>query len=135
MTLAQRAAYTAALERLQGDAGITGYRRILHPELSRTGSCGLCIVASDQVYKTSELMPLHNLCKCTVLPIIGALDPGSSLNNLTLADLYAAAGDSTHAHDLKRVKVTVRQHGEYGPVLVIAGQQFTGLDDLLPVAA
>lgn len=136
MTLAQRAAYTGALEKLQGSAGITGFRRVLHPELSRTGSCALCVVASDNVYKVSQLMPLHNLCKCTVLPIIGALDPGSSLNNLTLTDLYDAAGGSTHAFDLKNVKVTVRQHGEYGPVLVIAGQQFTGLDDLhLPVAA
>lgn len=135
MTLAQRAAYTGALEKLQGSAGITGFRRILHPELSRTGSCGLCIVASDNVYKVSQLMPLHNLCKCTVLPIIGSLDPGNSLNNLTLADLYAAAG-STHGHDLKNTKVVVRQHGEYGPVLVFKGQQFTSLDDLqLPAAA
>lgn len=136
MTLAQRAAYTAALERLQGAAGITGYRRVLHPELSRTGSCGLCAVASDNVYKTSQLMPLHNLCKCTVLPIIGDLDPGNSLNGLTLADIYGAAGGSTHGFDLKNVKVTVRQHGEYGPVLTYTGQQFTGLDDLaLPAAA
>lgn len=136
MTLAQRAAYTAALERLQGAAGITGYRRVLHPELSRTGSCGLCAVASDNVYKTSQLMPLHNLCKCTVLPIIGDLDPGNSLNGLTLADIYGAAGGSTHGFDLKNVKVTVRQHGEYGPVLTYAGDAFTGLDDLaLPAAA
>lgn len=136
MTLAQRAAYTGALERLESTAGITGYRRVLHPELSRTGSCALCVVASDNIYKVAQLMPLHNLCKCTVLPIIGALDPGNSLNNLTLADLYDAAGGSTFGADLKSVKVVVEQHGEYGPVLRIKGQKFTSLDDLaLPVAA
>lgn len=134
MTLAQRAAYTAAFEKLQNQAGITGYRRILHPELSRTGSCGLCAVASDQVYHVADLMPLHNLCKCTVLPIIGALDPGSGLNNLTLTDLYGAAGSSNRAEALKRV-VIMQEHGEYGPVLRIKGQNFLALDDLRPVAA
>ena len=134
MTLAQRAAYTASFEKLQTSAGIKGYRRILHPELSKTGACGLCAVASDQIYHVAQLMPLHNLCKCTVLPIIGTADPGSGLNNLTLEQLYGSAGGSTHAFDLKRV-VVVQQHGEYGPVLAIKGQKFTSLDDLLPVAA
>lgn len=133
MTLAQRAAYTAAMEKLEGTAGITGYRRVVHPELAKTGSCGLCVVASDQKYKTSQLMPLHPGCNCTVLPIIGDLDPGASLNEVSLSDLYAAAG-STHAHDLINTKVVVHEHGEYGPVLWVKGQKFTSLDDLQQAA-
>jgi hypothetical protein len=50
MTLAQRGRVPAAFERLEADLRVTGYRRVVHPELSRTGTCGLCIVASDQVY-------------------------------------------------------------------------------------
>jgi hypothetical protein len=143
MTLAQREAYQATFARLEQQVGITGYRRIVHPELAKTGSCGLCIVASDQVYHTSFLMPIHERCNCTVLPIIGEIDPGNSLNNLTLGDFYGAAGpfsgspgteESTHGHHLKRVKVAVQDHGEYGPVLTILGQQFTGPDDLLVAA-
>ena len=142
MTLAQREAYQATFARLGDRVGITGYRRIVHPELAKTGSCGLCIVASDQVYHSAFLLPIHGNCNCTVLPIIGEIDPGNSLNNLTLGDFYGAAGpfagpgetESTHGHDLKRVKVLVQEHGEYGPVLTIAGQHFTGPDDLAAAA-
>jgi hypothetical protein len=136
VTLAQREAYQQTLLRLERAAGITGYRRIVHPELARTGSCGLCIVASDNVYHTSQLLPIHGGCNCTVLPIVGALDPGNSLNNMTLGDFYAAAarpggrGPSTSGDDLKKIRVTVNEHGEYGPVLTYTGQKFTGPDDI-----
>jgi hypothetical protein len=134
MTLAQREAYQATFAKLEQRVGITGYRRIVHPELAKTGSCGLCIVASDQIYHTAFLLPIHGNCNCTVLPVVGEIDPGSSLNNLTLGDFYAAAGDSTHAHDLKRVRVVVNEHGEYGPVLGVEGQHFTGPGDLAAAA-
>jgi hypothetical protein len=143
MTLAQRGAYQATFARLESRVGITGYRRIVHPELAKTGSCGLCIVASDQVYHSSFLLPIHGNCNCTVLPIIGEIDPGNSLNNLTLGDFYGAAAAfnsspglkaSTLDSDLKRVKVAVHEHGEYGPVLTFAGQHFTGPDDLAAAA-
>jgi hypothetical protein len=56
-------------------------------------------------------------CECTVLPIVGQHDPGSSLNNLDLKKLYADAGDSTNRADLKRTRYKIEQHGELGPVL------------------
>lgn len=56
-------------------------------------------------------------CECTVLPIVGQLDPGSGLNNLDLNSLYAHAGDSTNRVDLKRTRYKIDQHGELGPVL------------------
>lgn len=134
MTLAQREAYQATFANLEQRVGITGYRRIVHPELAKTGSCGLCIVATDQVYHTAFLLPIHGNCNCTVLPVIGEVDPGNSLNNLSLGDFYAAAGDTTHGHDLKKVRVVVNEHGEYGPVLGVEGQHFTSPEDLRSAA-
>jgi hypothetical protein len=132
-TLAMRQASQIALSQLATEANITGYRRILRPELAKTGSCGLCIAASDQVYKRADLLPMHGGCNCDVLPIVGAAggtgDPGNSLNNLDLGDLYAAAG-STDGGDLKRTRFEVNEHGELGPVLTVEGHTFTGPDDL-----
>lgn len=132
-SLAARDAFRQALNALGPEVGVTGYRRIVHPELSETGACGLCIVASDQVYNVGDLMPMHNRCKCTVMPVIGAKggdgDPGSSLNNLSLGSFYQAAG-STSGDDLKKVRVQVNDHGEYGPTLGYTGQKFTSWDDL-----
>lgn len=127
--LAQRQALNDSMREL----GVTRYRRIVRPELSKTGSCGLCIAASDAVYKTSVLMPIHARCKCTVAPIVGALDPGSSLNNLELGDLYDAAGDTSAAR-LKNTRYEVNEHGEWGPVLTRSGDNFTGPQDLAPAA-
>lgn len=133
-TLAMREASRLALSELGPRAGVTGYRRIVRPELARTGSCGLCIVASDRIYKRADLMPIHNGCNCDVLPIIGkaygAGDPGNSFNNLDLEDFYAAAGDSNSGRDLKKVRVQVNEHGEYGPTLGDANQKFTDWRDL-----
>lgn len=41
---------------------VTGYRRVLHPELSKGGSCGLCIAASDRTYYKDQLLPIHARC-------------------------------------------------------------------------
>jgi hypothetical protein len=55
---------------------------------------------------------------------------------MTLGDFYAAAarpggrGPSTSGDDLKKIRVTVNEHGEYGPVLTYTGQKFTGPDDI-----
>lgn len=115
--------------------GITGYRRILHPELSETGPCGLCVVAADRIYHIEDLQPIHDRCKCEVLPVIGAFDPGLSLNADELDAIYDAAGGTggdvikggrRHSGALKRVRVALAEHGELGPVLVDADQQFRG---------
>jgi hypothetical protein len=96
----------------------TGYRRVIHPELAKGGTCGMCIVASDRVYKKSELLPIHDRCHCTVAPILAnGEDPGSGLNNLDLTQLYSDA-EGTQAPDLKRTRYDVNEHGELGAVLV-----------------
>lgn len=105
-------------------AGISRYRRVIRPELSESGSCGLCVAASDRIYTVRELMPIHPPhCKCKTMPIVGDDDPGVRINEDDLKRLYAAAG-STSGDDLKRVRVTVNEHGELGPVLSRKGDAF-----------
>lgn len=117
------AARDSAIQRLFESNRVTGYRRVLHPELSRGGSCGLCIVASDRTYRRDRLMPIHSGCHCGVLPVVGGFDPGANLNRDDLKRIYAAAG-GTGRDVLKRVRVKTRMHGELGPVLVDASHHF-----------
>jgi hypothetical protein len=97
---------------------VLGYHRVIHPELSETGqSCGLCVVASQRMYHTSELMPIHDECNCTVAPAIkGATNLGPLLNEEDLERLYDAAGSNT-AEDLLKTKVSFTEHGELGPII------------------
>ena len=49
------------------DAGVERYKRVPHPELSERGvSCPLCILASTKVYKTEDLLKIHERCNCDV---------------------------------------------------------------------
>lgn len=108
---------------------IIGYRRLIHPEFSKTGTCGLCVVASDRFYTRSELMPLHGNCKCTISPITATRDLGLKLNQDDRDKIYAAAG-STYAEDLKRITVQVRENGELGPILTRKGDKYRGVNDV-----
>ncbi len=96
--------------------GITGYRRIIHPELPGN-VCGLCVVASSRIYRTNQLKRLHGGCRCTVLPVTKTQDPGKTMNEDELRDYYEAAG-SNRREDLQRVVVKTIAHGELGPILV-----------------
>ncbi|WP_137160098.1 hypothetical protein [Blastococcus sp. CCUG 61487] len=126
----QLALTQATVNVLSQTPGTGGYRRILRPYLSRGGSCGLCIAAADRIYGRGDLMPIHAKCKCAVMPITRAGDPGLRLNQRDLDQLYRAAGDSTEGAELKRTRYRVERHGELGPVLVPAGQRFRGVDDV-----
>ncbi|WP_165611120.1 ADP-ribosyltransferase [Mycolicibacterium conceptionense] len=96
---------------------VIGYRRIIHPELSRTGTCGMCIAASDRIYTVGKLLPIHDKCKCTIAAVTEDYDPADDLNTVDLAQLYKDAGGTSVAH-LKRTRYQVDQHGELGPTLV-----------------
>lgn len=111
----------AEQEMWQVSGDIIAYRRILRPELSQFGPCGLCIVAASRVYKTSELKPLHNGCVCDVFPIVKdgsgqIVDPGFDLNAEDLTSLYEAGG-GTNRQGLQRVRLKHLAHGELGPIL------------------
>lgn len=100
---------------------VIGYRRIIHPEESKSGTCGLCVAAASRKYSRKDLKEIHNGCKCTVSVITEAEDPGFDLNEADLKKLYKAAG-STGRGDLQRVRVTVEENGELGPVLKADGE-------------
>lgn len=108
---------------------VVGYRRLIHPEFSKTGTCGLCVVAATRFYTKAELMPLHDLCKCTISPITANRDLGLKLNDDDLKKIYEAGG-SNYADDLKRIKVGIGEHGELGPIIVRDGTHFRGVGDV-----
>lgn len=135
--LRENAALIKALERVEvmGDTDLTlarreeirgiyaatpkvhGYRRVIHPEMSEDGtSCGLCVVASNRVYKSNQLLPIHNECNCSTLPITDDQDPGREINEDDLQAIYDAAG-SNFAGDLLKTKVSFTEHGELGPII------------------
>jgi hypothetical protein len=102
--------------RSSGDQ-IIGYRRIIHPEQSEDGtSCGLCVVASQRIYHTNDLLPIHDRCNCDIMPITAKDDPGKLLNDMDLQRIYEAA-QSNEAGDLLKTKVSFLEHGELGPIL------------------
>jgi hypothetical protein len=109
---------------------VIGYRRVIHPELSRSGTCGLCAVAATRFYKTGDLLPLHNLCDCDTMPVTEGDDPGFRLNDDDLKKIYAAAGDTTQGDFLKEVRISIDEHGELGPILVRQGQEFRSAKDV-----
>lgn len=121
VTLAVRQQYHDSMS----SAGAIGFRRILHPELSQSGPCALCVVASDRLYKTEDLLPLHGNCCCEVLPVYEHADPGIHLNGDDLRHLYEAAGGNTRAA-LREVTVALAEHAELGPILVDANQNNRG---------
>lgn len=111
--LAERDATVVTLKQ----QGAKRYRRVVRPELSASGACGLCIAASQQIYTVDDLLPVHTRCKCAVLPIIGREDPAKTMNAIDIEQLYANAGGRSRG-DLARTRYRVDDHGELGPVLV-----------------
>lgn len=114
--LAEHEAIAKAVDLDQPGPKIIGIRRVIHPELSRTGTCGLCIAAADRIYSVRKLLPIHDLCKCTTAVVTEEHDPGDDVNQADLRQLYTAAGGTSTAH-LKRTRYKVDEHGELGPVL------------------
>lgn len=133
MLLSARLAAQQTLVRIaEQDERLIGYRRIIHPELSDGGVCGLCIAAADRVYTVHKLQPIHDRCKCTIAPVTTAHDPGLALNEDDLGRLYAHSAETapkeviygevrralpTSAKALKKTRYQIVDHGELGPVL------------------
>lgn len=92
-----------------------GYRRIIHPELSRGGTCGLCIAAAHRLYRRADLKPIHDGCNCGVLPVTADADPGKDLNDADLKDVYRAGGTSD-GWTLKQVRFVADENGDLQPV-------------------
>lgn len=112
----------ATREILAASTAVVGYRRVIHPELTRSGTCGLCAAASTRMYEKAELLPIHQGCVCTIAPVTEDQDPGAALNTADLQRLYEMAG-GTYAEQLSRVRYRIDEHGELGPTLVDAGKR------------
>ena len=102
---------------VSGKQKVLGWRRVIRPELSKTGTCGLCFVASFRMYSRKNLNAIHARCNCVVLPATAVFDPGRGMNEADLKRVYRAAGGSTYAGDLLNTRVSIREHGELGQVL------------------
>lgn len=113
----ERSVQQAAAKTVGLDRKVIGYRRVIHPEMSKGGVCGMCVVAADRKYKVGDLKAIHLECKCTVMEIFKDFDPGQQLNGKDLDALYGAAGGNTRDL-LKRVRYTLVDHEELGVVLV-----------------
>jgi hypothetical protein len=117
LMLAQRIAEHEALAQAADlDDKVLGYRRIVHPELAKGGSCGMCLVAANRRYNIGDLKPLHSGCHCTVAAITADFDP-KMVNDEDLSRLYGDA-QSNYRRALVRTRYQVDEHGELGAVLV-----------------
>ena len=122
-------------------SSVTGYMRVP----SGNNPCALCEIASTQVYHSSELMPIHPGCACTEEPVTEDNPWDQASADQRLQDTHAAVFDRLGVADsggrdvgLGKVDssgksisdytalVAVRDHGEIGPMLVRAGDHFTG---------
>ncbi|MFJ8755672.1 hypothetical protein [Streptomyces cyaneofuscatus] len=113
-----------------------GGARYFRRRLSSGKNCALCTIASTQRYRVENLMPIHPGCHCKPEPLPGNRDPGHVIDEQLLKDAHAAIardlGESDaggRAPDYRDVIIT-REHGEYGPLLAVRRNNFTGPDDL-----
>lgn len=120
--LAARAAGSEAMQA----TGVRYYRRVPDGQ-----ACTFCLVASTQRYRARDLMPLHTHCGCTVAPLLSATAPQRIIDQGLLDRLKAASPDRADYWNNPKAVIAVRQHGELGPVLTKAGDNFTGPADLV----
>ena len=118
-------AHRAQVRQFTERRGVTRYRRVF----SGANTCGLCVAASDRLYHKTDLLPLHDNCRCATVPVTAGTDPGSQINQAQLDDLYKQAG-STGAKDLHKVRYNVVDHAEKGPTLVVRGQHWRSPADV-----
>lgn len=111
------AANDGALNVYRHSTRVKMYRRVIHPELSRSGTCGLCVAAASRTYHVSHLNPIHRRCHCTVAPIVGNDDPGFDLYQKDLDRIYKAAGGTGKA-GLANLRFAVANDRELGPVIM-----------------
>jgi len=137
----------ASLFARASNANIVGYIRTL----SGAENCALCYVASTQRYNKNNLSPIHPGCDCGELPIYGDYNVGQVVDQYNLDRIHEAIENrfgvsDVQARDLgigKAVEyedgvrladftlVSVRDHGELGPVLTQRKESFRTLEQVL----
>ena len=98
-------------------------------------NCALCVVASTQRYHVADLLPIHPGCDCGIRSH-STPDPGPHINDERLEELHSKLNQDLGVSDRggRRVDyrkiITVREHGEYGPLLGLNRHEFTGPEDV-----
>lgn len=142
----QLARRQASLFARRNNDNIVGYIRVL----TGAESCGLCYVASTQRYNKNNLNPIHPGCDCGELPIYGDTDPGQVIDQYNLDRVHEAfesrfgvsdpgarnldIGKFVEYKDGVRqadfTLISIRDHGELGPVLTRRKENFTTIEDI-----
>lgn len=104
---------------LEDTPEVVGYRRAIRPELSETGTCGLCIAAASRVYSVEDLLPIHSRCKCVVIPVVADADPGERFNLADMQAIYESLG-GTSRQELSKTRIRFYDDAELGPVVAPA---------------
>lgn len=102
----------AASEIGKADPNIDGLMRAVSG-----GGCQFCAEFAGEEYATDELMPLHPNCGCTLEPVSGGVAQGGG----TGEERPQAPEDT---------KAAVHEHGELGPILADASDNFTEADEI-----
>lgn len=100
-----------ALEVTANDDRIIGYQRL--PE--GANPCELCLTAAENTYRSDDLMPIHDNCSCDIVPVYA---DGRTVDTAALRD----SGQLDESQ--QRGDPVVREHGELGPILTVAGQDY-----------
>ncbi|MFJ2249436.1 hypothetical protein [Streptomyces sp. NPDC087862] len=113
-----------------------GGARYFRRRLSSGKNCALCTIASTQRYRVENLMPIHPGCHCKPEPLPDGRDPGQVIDEQLLKEAHAAVAKGTGQSDAGgrspdyRDVIITREHGEYGPLLAVRRNKFTGPDDI-----
>jgi hypothetical protein len=131
--LAQRRAANAVVE---ADRRVVGWRRQINPAPGGK-TCGFCVAASTRMYGKRDLLPLHPMCRCSVVAVYSS-DPirGQVIDRERLNAVYARSDGRTDRAGLGRIRFTaddlpagvdseaiaalgprVEWHPEWGPTL------------------
>ena len=100
--------------------------------LTGAKNCGLCTIASTQLYYKADLMPIHPGCDCGVHPNTEGDPFDESGHDALLEAAHSAIEERLgvvdrggRAPDYRKL-LLVKQHGELGPTLTVRGQHFDG---------
>ena len=126
----QLARRNAGLAARSNNDRIVGYVRTL----TGAENCALCYVASTQRYTRNDLLPIHPGCDCGEMPIYGNQDPGQVIDQVRLDATHEAVEQRFGFYDAGARApdyrdIAIREHGELGPMLTVADQNFTGPTD------
>jgi hypothetical protein len=97
---------------------ITGWTRVADP-----GCCEFCQSINGARTGPDEPQPLHNRCGCSAEPITGDSGGSGGFGGFAGALLGSVLGEGDAA-------TSIEQHGELGPVITAAGDNFAGPNDL-----